>query len=118
AIRAEYRRLGPVSRGERIVAIIFVLTALLWIVRPLLDARVPGLSDTSIAIAAAIATFVIPIDLRKGEFLMDWATAERLPWGVLLLFGGGLALAAAVTSTGLAEWIGAALSALQAWPLL
>jgi sodium-dependent dicarboxylate transporter 2/3/5 len=118
AIRDEYAKLGPISRAERSVAVIFVATAVLWITRPLIDAYLPGLSDTSIAIAAALATFVVPVNLRKGEFLMDWPTAERLPWGVLLLFGGGLALADAVTRTGLAEWIGAALTGLQAWPLL
>jgi sodium-dependent dicarboxylate transporter 2/3/5 len=117
-IRNEYAKLGPISRAERSVATIFVVTAVLWVTRPLLDAYVPGLSDTSIAIAAALAMFVVPVNLRNGEFLMDWQTAERLPWGVLLLFGGGLALADAVTRTGLAEWIGVALTGLQAWPLL
>jgi sodium-dependent dicarboxylate transporter 2/3/5 len=118
AIRNAYAQLGPITRAERSVAVIFIATALLWVTRPLLDAHVPGLSDTSIAIAAALATFVVPVNLREGEFLMDWTTAERLPWGVLLLFGGGLALADAVTRSGLAEWIGAALTGLQAWPLL
>jgi solute carrier family 13 (sodium-dependent dicarboxylate transporter), member 2/3/5 len=117
-IRLEVAKLGPVSRAERSIAVIFVVTALLWITRPLLDPYVPGLSDTSIAIAAALATFVVPVSLRHGEFLMDWATAERLPWGVLLLFGGGLALAGAITATGLADWIGQQMSALEAWPLL
>ena len=118
AIRDAYDSLGPISRAERSVAVIFVVTAVLWITRPLLDARIPGLSDTSIAIAAALATFIVPVSLKEGEFLMDWQTAERLPWGVLLLFGGGLALAGAITATGLAEWIGAAMAGLQAWPLL
>lgn len=118
AIRNAYAQLGPITRAERSVAVIFIATALLWVTRPLLDPHVPGLSDTSIAIAAALATFVVPVNLREGEFLMDWTTAERLPWGVLLLFGGGLALADAVTRSGLAEWIGAALAGLQAWPLL
>jgi sodium-dependent dicarboxylate transporter 2/3/5 len=117
-IEREYAQLGPVTRAERSVAVIFVVTALLWVTRPLLGAYLPGLSDTSIAIAAALATFVVPVDLRRGEFLMDWTTAERLPWGVLLLFGGGLALAGAITATGLSEWIGAALAAFQSWPLL
>jgi sodium-dependent dicarboxylate transporter 2/3/5 len=118
AIRNQLAGMGPITRAESSVAVIFVATALLWITRPLLDAFLPGLSDTSIAIAAALAMFVVPVSLREGEFLMDWTTAERLPWGVLLLFGGGLALADAVTQTGLAEWIGAALNGLQTWPLL
>ncbi|MGH7464137.1 MAG: SLC13 family permease, partial [Longimicrobiales bacterium] len=72
AIQAEYAKLGPISRAERSVAVIFVATALLWIARPLLDARLPGLSDTGIAIAAALATFLVPVNLRAGEFLMNW----------------------------------------------
>jgi solute carrier family 13 (sodium-dependent dicarboxylate transporter), member 2/3/5 len=117
-LRDEYRRLGPASAGERRIAAIFVITAALWIVRPLLGGALPGLTDAGIAIAAAVATFIVPVDLRRGEFLMDWQTAERLPWGVLLLFGGGLSLADAVSGSGLAAWIGAVLSGLQAWPLV
>jgi sodium-dependent dicarboxylate transporter 2/3/5 len=116
-IRNEYARLGPISRAERSVAVIFIVTATLWITRPILDDYLPGISDTSIAIAAALATFIVPVSLRDGEFLMDWETAERLPWGVLLLFGGGLALAGAITSTGLAAWIGQAMSGMESWPL-
>jgi sodium-dependent dicarboxylate transporter 2/3/5 len=118
AIRAEYDRLGPITRAEVSVAAIFFVTAGLWIVRPLLDDALPGLSDTGIAIAGALATFVVPVNARRGEFLMDWQTAERLPWGVLLLFGGGLALAGAVTDSGLADWIGAALAGVASWPLI
>ena len=117
-LREEYRRLGATSAGERRVAAIFLATALLWIVRPLLADAIPGLTDAGIAVAAAAATFIVPVDLRRGEFLMDWQTAERLPWGVLLLFGGGLSLADAVSRSGLAAWIGTALSGMQAWPLI
>jgi solute carrier family 13 (sodium-dependent dicarboxylate transporter), member 2/3/5 len=118
AMRAEYAKLGSASRAEIWIGGIFATTAVLWVVRPLLSGWVPGLTDTGIAIGAALCTFVVPLDLRRGEFLMDWRTAEKLPWGVLLLFGGGLALADAVTATGLAQWIGATLSALDAVPLL
>jgi solute carrier family 13 (sodium-dependent dicarboxylate transporter), member 2/3/5 len=117
-LRSEYRKLGAPSVAERWTAAIFVATAVLWLARPLLGRWVPGLTDTGIAIAAAITTFLVPLNLRRGEFLMDWKTAERLPWGVLLLFGGGLSLAEAVTRSGLADSIGAALVGLQLWPLL
>ncbi|MDX1675131.1 MAG: DASS family sodium-coupled anion symporter [Longimicrobiales bacterium] len=115
-IRDELRDLGPVSAGERRVGIVFGLTALAWITRPLLDDVVPGLSDAGIAMGAALALFLIPVDRETGRFALDWGTAQDLPWGVLILFGGGLSLAAAVTETGLAEWIGAALSGLGSWP--
>lgn len=103
-IEREYRALGFISSAEKRVAAVFVATALLWVFRPVLEGAVPGLNDTGIAIAAAVALFLIPAG--SGGALMDWPTAEKLPWGVLLLFGGGLALADAVQQTGLAEWIG------------
>ena len=115
-IEDELEALGPVSAGEWRVGLVFGLTALAWILRPLLDDVVPGLSDAGIAMGAALALFLIPVDREAGTFALDWDTARGLPWGVLILFGGGLSLAAAVTETGLAEWIGTALSALDAWP--
>jgi solute carrier family 13 (sodium-dependent dicarboxylate transporter), member 2/3/5 len=118
AIDAEYRRMGPMSRGERWVGVVFLCAATLWVVRPLIEPAVPGLTDTGIAIAAAIALFAIPLDRRLSAFVMDWETAAKLPWGVLLLFGGGLALAEAVTVTGLAQWIAAAMSGLGALPTI
>lgn len=112
----ELRGLGPVSAGEWRVGIVFALTAAAWMLRPLLDDIVPGLSDAGIAMTAALVLFLLPVDRKAGTFALDWATARELPWGVLILFGGGLSLAAAVTATGLAEWIGSALSTLDAWP--
>lgn len=117
-IEREYARLGRMSRGERWIGAIFIATAALWIVRPLLEKHIAGLTDTGIAMAAALACFLVPLNVRKGEFLVDWKTAEQLPWGVLILFGGGLALADAVTESGLATWIGGTLGGVQAWPLL
>jgi sodium-dependent dicarboxylate transporter 2/3/5 len=105
-IRDELRALGRLTRPERLVGLVFLLVALLWITQPLYASRLPGISDAGIAMVGAILLFVIPVDLRKGIFLLDWETAESLPWGVLLLFGGGLSLAAAVAKTGLATWIG------------
>ena len=107
-IKAQLHALGPASNAEKRVAIVFAATATLWISRPLLMSVWPWLhlSDTMIAIGAAIVLFVIPNGQEKGSFLIDWPQAERLPWGVLLLFGGGLSLASAVANTGLAAWIG------------
>jgi len=112
--------MGPASRMEKRVAIVFAITAILWIFRPLLSGRFPNLqlSDTSIAMAGALLLFVIPTGRTKGEFLLTWKYAERLPWGVLLLFGGGLSLASAVSASGLAQWIGASLGGLDSWPVI
>lgn len=118
AIRASLRELGPASRAEKRTAVVFAITALLWLSRPLLSPQFPSLSDTSIAIAGALSLFVIPSGLEKGERLLSWQYAERLPWGVLLLFGGGLTLASAIAGSGLAAWIGGQLTAFEAWPLL
>ncbi|HMB67984.1 MAG TPA: SLC13 family permease [bacterium] len=108
--------LGPAGRGERIVGTVFVLTATAWVLRPQLGELVPGLSDAGIAVAAGVLLFLIPVDVRRGEHALDWKTAAGLPWDVLLLFGGGLSLAAAIDSSGLAGWIGGSLAALGALP--
>ena len=62
--------------------------------------------------------FLLPVDFKKGEFVLRWEEAKKLPWNVLILFGGGLSLAAAITSTGLAEWIGMSLSGLDWLPII
>ncbi len=117
-IRRELKRLGTISIPERRVGVVFLGTATLWIVRPLLEDVVPGLSDAGIAILGATLLFMIPANWQEGEFLLDWETTKRLPWDVLILFGGGLSLASAIERTGLAEWIGTSLSGVQAWPLV
>ncbi len=105
--------LGRLGRGERITLVVFAVTASLWISRPLLVdlawqgvRPLAGLSDTGIAIFAAMALFCIPVDASKRKFTMDWETAVRLPWGVLILFGGGLSLASAIGHNGVGDWIG------------
>jgi solute carrier family 13 (sodium-dependent dicarboxylate transporter), member 2/3/5 len=118
AVREAQERLGPMSRPERWVAAVFACAAVLWMTRPLLTHAVPGLTDTGIAIAAALVLFAMPLDRGMKTFVMDWKTAETLPWGVLLLFGGGLSLAEAVTDSGLAEWIAGAMGAAAALPTL
>ena len=105
--------LGPFSRAEGMVAVVFAGVALLWMTRPLLMDMVPGLSDAGIAMGGAILLFLLPVDLKQGTFVLNWETAAKLPWGVLLLFGGGLSLAAAVDRTGLAPWIGERLGGLE-----
>lgn len=117
-IETELAGLGPFSRGERLVAGVFVAAALLWTTRPLLESWVPGLTDTGIAIGAGLALFLLPVDPRRGIFVLDWDWASRLPWGVLLLFGGGLSLAAAIDRSGLALWIAGLFGGLGTWPLV
>lgn len=118
ALAAERAALAPLSRGEKMTAAVFTLTALAWLVRPLLNDAMPWLrlSDPGIAMAAAVLLFALPVDLKRGEFLLDWEWAKRTPWNILLLFGGGLTLAAAISDTGLAEWLGNAVGGLAGWP--
>jgi len=115
-VDSELESMGPISTPEKRTAIVFFLIALAWVIRPVLQ-QLPGLaelSDTTIAIAGAISLFLIPSGdkLKKNTPLLDWATAMSIPWGVLLLFGGGLSLAAMISSSGLAIWLGSVLSVL------
>jgi len=114
-IQRELAAQGPMSRAELAVLIVFVLTAALWITQPLikkisLGAAHPsplgGLEDSVIAIGAALVLFGLPIDWKRGVFLLTWEQAVKLPWGTLILFGGGLSLAAAVKTSGVAAFIG------------
>ena len=121
--RAELARmkeeLGPMSTPEKRVAAVFLAMAAAWVFRPLL-VQVPGLAaldDSAIAVAGAVALFVVPSGDRKDPLLLRWQYAEQLPFGVLLLFGGGLSLARRVADTGLAHWIGSSLEAVGALPL-
>lgn len=106
------------SREEISVAAVFGLTATLWIFRHPLESFVPGISDAGIALAAGVALVLIPSSLQQGKFLLDWETIERLPWGILILFGGGLSLAAAFSRTGLDESVGMMVVSLETWPTL
>ena len=121
--------LGPVTPAERRTAIVFLLTAAAWIFRvPLGDLAIAGLrpfaglTDAGVAIGAAILLFILPAGPgHRGEILMDWNTAKRVPWGLLLLFGGGLSLAASFEQTGLAAYVaaqGQGLGNLPAWVLV
>lgn len=117
-IERQVNSLGSLSSQEKKVAIVFVSAALLWMFRPLVANVIPGVSDTGIAIAAALALFIIPAEKRSTDGLLIWSDTKRLPWGVLVLFGGGLSMASAISRTGLADWIGSGIGALNTWPVL
>lgn len=115
AVRARLAALGPMRGPERRVLAVFLLVALAWISRPfLLQPYLPALNDTGIALIGALLLFTLPAD--RNDRLLDWPTAATIPWGILLLFGGGLTLAAGFSSSGLADWIGAQLAGLAVLP--
>lgn len=117
-INEEMRKLGPMSDAEKRVAMVFGSAAALWIFRPLLSQVIPGISDAGIAMAAALVLFIVPAGGGERRRLLNWEEAEELPWGVLLIFGGGLSLASAIEGTGLAAWIGEGVGQLAGWPVL
>lgn len=129
-IREELNKLGPMLMQEKLVAVVFSATALAWITRK--DVTIGAvtlkgwssmlgasdfLHDGTVAMLAAIILFCIPVNLKKGQFLLDWESAVKIPWGILILFGGGIALAGGFKSSGLAEWFGAQLSLLGSVPI-
>jgi sodium-dependent dicarboxylate transporter 2/3/5 len=138
-IDEEIKALGPMHRAEKFVAVIFLMTALLWIFRQpitLGSIKIPGWSslfpwggqihDATVAMFMGLVLMLVPLSYPRGMkcngkieyFALDWKTVqEKLPWGILLLFGGGFALAAGFRSTGLDAWIGQQLSGIQALPL-
>jgi len=119
-IRQDLQQRSPMDRGERIVLVVFLLTATGWVLRqPLSDALgLPHLSDASIAMTAALLLFVLPVDFGRRVFAMDWDTAVKLPWGILLLFGGGLSLAAAISRHGVDVWLASGFAGMAEAPAL
>jgi len=123
-IRKLLRNLGGISYAEKAVLIVFVLTALAWITRsfvltPLLSKiGITGLDDTIIAMIAGVSLFLLPANRENSRPILNWEEAVKLPWGILLLFGGGLALAAGFKSSGLAEWIGFQMNGLNGMSIL
>ncbi len=129
ALENRLRALGPMHRGEKIVLAVWAATAAAWIFRSdvvLGSVTIPGwsrwfpqsafLHNGTVAVLGALVLFVAPVDLKRGEFALDWDWAKRIPWGILILFGGGLALAAGFEQTGLVRWIGGKLTALEGAP--
>jgi len=124
-VRDEWAKLGPMNAGERATLVVFAVTVALWMTAPLLKgltvagvAPFKGLADAGIAVGAAIALFLIRVKKADGSSaaVMDWETATKLPWGVLILFGGGLALASATEVNGVPGYIGSLAAGFAGWP--
>ncbi len=105
-LEREHEALGPMSREEKTVSTVFFITAVLWIARGFLEEWLPWLNDTTIAMAGGISLFLLPARRGSPEKILSWTQAQKIPWDVLLLIGGGLSLAAAIQKNGVAEWIG------------
>ena len=103
----ELEKLGPIKPKEKQVLLIFGIVVSLWIFRTLINSVLPGLklSDTVISILGAVGLFAIPFDFKKGDFILEWKDTQKLSWGILILFGGGLALAKGMSATGIVSLI-------------
>lgn len=106
-ILVELEKLGPTSGKEKMVLVIFAVTVFLWIFRTLINNIFPnlGLTDTMISIFAAVALFAIPYNIKKGDFIITWKDTSKLAWGILVLFGGGLALAQGMSTSGIVDLV-------------
>ncbi len=117
-INKELKLLGKISYEEKCLLVVFCLTAFAWISRSFLLSKIlPGLNDSIIALIAGIVLFIIPAKDGTSR-LMDWESAVKLPWGIVILFGGGLSLAVGFQASGLSEWIGNQLYGAGALPLI
>ncbi len=113
-IQVEIQKLGAISSGERAILIIFLLAAGSWMSRTfLINPFFPQIDDTVIAVLAALALFIIPV---RGKALLSWEDTKELPWGILIVFGGGLALAKGIEGSGMAEWLGTHFQVLNGLP--
>ncbi|SHG43734.1 SLC13 family permease [Flagellimonas flava] len=111
-IQTELQKLGPTSGKEKMVLAIFGITVFLWIFRTLINSIFPslGLSDTMISIFAAITLFAVPYNIKKGDFIIQWGDTSKLAWGILILFGGGLALAKGMSTSGIVDMVANAIA--------
>ena len=111
-IQVELQKLGPTSGKEKMVLIIFGITILLWVFRTLINSLFPslGLTDTAISIFAAITLFAVPYNIKKRDFIIKWKDTSQLAWGILILFGGGLALAKGMSVSGIVDIIANAIA--------
>jgi len=130
-IAGEVEKLGEMGRGEKMILGVFIVTALLWIFRS--DINVGGavlrgwasrlgvdgyVHDSTVAMAMGILCFILPVDRKQGVPLLDWEHAVKAPWGILLLFGGGFAIARGFEASGLTQWVGTQLTVLQDVPVV
>lgn len=115
-VREQVKGLGPMKAGEWATFLVFLMAVGGWMFRPQLSAVVPGLKDGVVAITAGVLLFAIPVSLRTGERVLNWEWARRLPFGTLILFGGGLSLAAAVKTHGVADFVGSRVQAFGGFP--
>lgn len=111
-IHEELGKLGPTSGKEKMVLIIFGVTVFLWVFRTMINSLIPslGLSDTLISIFAAITLFTLPYNLKTGDFILKWQDTQKLAWGILILFGGGLSLANGMSVSGIVDLVAAAIA--------
>ncbi|WP_259365312.1 SLC13 family permease [Flaviflexus equikiangi] len=116
-ITEHHEKLGPMSLQEKMTMIIFIAAALSWILVPTLFKDLP-ITDEMIAMILALVLFLVPAKPKEGIGLLNWETAKNVPWDVLLLFGGGLALSAAFGYSGLSLWIGDQASGLAGLPTI
>ena len=118
-IERQIERLGAMSREEKYVAVVFCTVASLWILRGLFNpVELRMVKDSTIAIGGALLLFMIPVNLKRREFLLDWKTAVTIPWDIIILFGGGFALAQGFNESGLTQWLAAQLAVLQGVDIL
>lgn len=117
-LASERAKLGRFGGGEALVALVFLATALGWVFQPLIARVIPLATDTTIAITGALALFLIPVNVRKGQFLMTWEATKGLPWEVLLLFGGGLSLAGNMEKHGLSKYLGSLCAGFDTFPVI
>lgn len=111
-IQIELEKLGPASGREKMVLVIFGITVFLWIFRTVINGLLPGLglTDTAISMFGALALFCVPYNFKQGSFILKWKDTSRLAWGILILFGGGLALARAMSASGLVDLVSTAIA--------
>jgi len=123
----ELKKLGPLTTAEKWTLLVFLSVAVLWIFRtpkvigslviPGITTWIPGVTDSTIAIGGALVLFMLPADIKKGVFTLDWESAKSIPWGILILFGGGICLSEGIIKSGLAELIAHSFILLAVLPL-